>query len=277
MVGETNMNDSIQQEEKNNPDNLPFVAPCNTLPIFAAKDWLTLGWEDYKKAKKLSLISGASFIVASYIFTFLSWKWGGAVLLFSLLSGFVFVAPILALGLYSISCQLSSGFEPKFMYSFREGKRHMGNVAVFSLLLLIILLVWVRAGSAIHIFFPMSEDPRLSEMVTFFTVGSAVGSIFAFVVFCTAAFSLPMMMDRKADAITAVLSSVNAVKKNKVACLIWVGVIFIFTLLNIVTGFLSMVITMPLLGYATWHGYKQTIVSEQWPKNRKYNDGNPGK
>jgi len=257
-------------------DELPFVASCNKLPLFAAKEWLSLGWQDFRKAQRLSLTIGAAFVIASYILTILSWQWGGAVLLFSLLSGFVFVAPILALGLYSISCQLSSGFEPKLMYSFREGKRHMGNVAIFSLLLLIILLVWVRAGSAIHIFFPLSKDPHLSEMVTFFVVGSAVGSIFAFIVFCAAAFSLPMMLDRKTDAVTAVLSSVSAVRKNKGACLIWAGVIFIFAIINITTGFISMIITMPLLGYSTWHGYKQTILSEQWPKNRKYNDGNPG-
>jgi len=142
--------------------------------------------------------------------------------------------------------------------------------------LLFILLVWVRAGSAIHIFFPLSKDPYLSEMISFFTIGSAVGSIFAFIVFCASAFSLPMMMDRKVDAITAVLSSVSAVRKNKAACLIWVGVIFICAVLNIATGFLSMIITMPLLGYSTWHGYKQVIVADLWPKNRKYNDGNPG-
>jgi len=270
------MNDSTQQEEQNNPDNLPFVAPCNKLPLLAAKDWLALGWQDYKKTQKLSITIGAFFTLASMVLTLSSWQWGGAVLLFSLLSGFVFVAPILALGLYSISCQLNSGFEPKLTYSFREGKRHMGNVAIFSLLLLVILLVWIRAGSAIHIFFPMSEDPRLSEMVTFFMVGSAIGSIFAFIVFCASAFSLPMMMDRKADAVTAVLSSVNAVKKNKGACIIWAGVIFIFTIINITTGFISMIITMPLLGYATWHGYRQTIDAEMWQKNRKLNEGNPG-
>jgi len=271
------MNHSEDKQANNiKTEELPFVAACNKLPILAAKEWLSLGWQDFRKTQRLSLTIGAAFIVVSYILAILSWQWGGAVLLFSLLSGFVFVAPILALGLYSISCQLNSGFEPKLMYSFREGKRHMSNVAIFSLLLLIILLVWVRAGSAIHIFFPLSKDPHLSEMITFFAVGSAVGSVFAFIVFCAAAFSLPMMMDRKTDAITAVLSSVSAVRKNKAACFIWASVIFLCAVLNIVTGFLSMLITMPLLGYATWHGYKQTIIADKWPKNRKYNVGNPG-
>ncbi len=255
--------------------NLPFVAPSHILPVFAAIDWIKLGWADYKKAPKVSIIYGLFFTLMSYLLTYSAWEYGGAVVLLSLLSGFVFVAPIFALSLYSISHQISVGFEPKISYSFREGKRHLSNELIYSFVLLIIFLIWVRAGSALHIFFPMSNDPEIGDLITFLSVGSLVGSVFAVIVFSASAFSLPMMMDRKVDAITAVLTSVSAVKKNKMTLSIWVATIVFGLFLSIITAYIAMIVIMPLLGYATWHAYKQTVNASEWPKNIKVNDGNP--
>ena len=99
-----------------------------------------------------------------------------------------------------------------------------------------------------------------------------MGAVFAGIVFCASAFSLPMMMDREADAITAVLTSVNAVRKNKKAMLVWAMIIAMTVGLCFLTAFLLMAVLMPILGYATWHGYKQTINARMWPENRKLND-----
>lgn len=257
------------------PEQLPFAAPYNTLPTWAAVDWLALAWKDFKQAPRVSLTYGFTLTVLSYALSISSWYLGGALLLLSLLSGIVFVAPVFAIGLYSISYQINAGFKPKITYCLREGKRHLGNEMVFSVILLIIFLVWTKAGSGVHIFFPVESNPGFSDYLIFLTVGSLIGSIFAIVVFCASAFSLPMMMDRKADTVTAVISSVNAVINNKKAMMVWLAIVVIGVLLCFGSAFLAMPVVMPLLGYATWHGYKQTINAQQWKKNRKLNDDNP--
>jgi uncharacterized membrane protein len=262
-------------QESPPPDQLPFVAPCNKIPMFAALDWLKLSWKDFKQAPRVSLTYGSMLVIISYLLALLSWELGGAVLLFSLLSGLVFLAPILALGLYSVSCQIESGYKPKLSFCFREGKRHLGNELIFSVVMLILFLVWVRAGSAIHIFFPIESEPELTEYVIFYSVGTAVGAVFATLAFCASAFSLPMMLDRKADAITAVLTSVNAVLSNKLPMMVWAGIIVTSLIVCFLTAFLAMVIVMPLLGYATWHGYKQTIDASIWGENEKLNEQHP--
>ena len=256
-------------------DELPFVAPSRQLSTFAAVDWMRAGWQDFKSTPGNSLIYGGALVVASYILTIASWHLGGAVLLLSLLSGLVFIAPVLALGLYSVSCQIGEGQKPRLAYCLREGRRHLGNELIFSLVLLIIFLLWVRAGSAIHIFFPMESDTTLSDFVVFYGVGSAVGAVFASLVFCASAFSLPMMMDRDADAITAVLTSVNAVRTNLVPMLVWALIICASIALSFLTAYLLMAVLMPVLGYATWHGYKQTIDASMWPETSKLSDRNP--
>lgn len=257
------------------PDQLPFVAPCNKLPIFAALDWMSLSWKDFKAAPRVSLIYGTVLVLISYLLAIASWYLGGAVLLLSLLSGLVFIAPVLALGLYSVSCQIEAGYKPKLAFCLREGKRHLGNEMIFSVVLLVVFLLWTKAGTGIHIFFPMESDSKLTDYITFYTIGSLIGAVFASVVFLASAFALPMMMDRKADAITAVITSVNAVLNNKLPMLVWVSIIVSCVIICFLTAFLGMAILMPLLGFATWHGYKQTINAELWQENKKLNDGYP--
>ena len=261
-------------QEQIAPDQLPFVAPCNKLPVFAAFDWISLGWQDFKSAPRVSMIYGFVLILICYMLSIASWYLGGAVLLLSLLSGLVFIAPVLAIGLYSVSCQIEAGSKPKLAFCVREGKRHLGNEMVFSIILLVIFLLWTKAGTGIHIFFPMEGDPVLTDYITFYAIGSLIGSVFAAIVFCASAFALPMMMDRKADAITAVITSVNAVMKNKLAMLIWISIIAACIVISFLTAFLAMVVIMPLLGYSTWHGYKQTINAQLWEENFKLHENN---
>jgi uncharacterized membrane protein len=129
------------------------------------------------------------------------------------------------------------------------------------------------------VFFPIGEEPGWQDYATFFGIGSAVGSIFALIVFASAAFSLPMMVDRRVDAVTAVVTSINAVLRNRVAMAVWAACIAVavapgFALLligrergaGLVWIMVGLGITLPLIGHATWHAYKDTIDATQWPE-----------
>ena len=251
------------------PDALPFVAPCRRLRTGDPVTWLKKGWEDFRRAPCASLCYGGFLVAISYALAFFTWKLGGYILMFSLMSGFVFIAPVLAIGLYSISCQLQRGLKPQIGYCLREGRRHLGDELVYSMMLLVIFLVWARAASMVHVFFPVEAQPDFADLAIFLTIGSAVGSLFAALVFSASAFSLPMMLDRKVDTVTAVITSVNAVLRNKGAMLLWVLIILASVAISFATAFLGLAVLMPVIGYATWHGYRDTIEAEAWPEHAK--------
>lgn len=251
------------------PEELPFVAPCRQLALSDPIKWFRLGWEDFRRAPVQSLSYGGFLVAISYIVTYFTWQLGGYILILSIMSGFVFIAPVLALGLYSISCQLERGLIPQIGYCLREGRRHLGNEAVFSMILLVIFLLWARAGSMVHVFFPMRAHPEFTDLALFLGIGSMVGSIFAALVFCSSAFSLPMMLDRRVDTVTAVLTSVNAVLRNKGPMLVWAGIIVLSVAVSFATAFLGLAVLMPVLGYGAWHAYKNTIEPDAWPEERK--------
>lgn len=248
-----------------NPEELPFVAPCRPLGALAPLEWLRLGWQDLMAAPAASLFYGVLLAALSAGIAALTWQLGLMALYVGLASGFVFVGPFLAMGLYSISYQLESGRRPTLAFSLTEGRAHVRDTLTLGICLLVVLLVWARAATIMSVFRPSDAFPTWRDLIPYLGIGSAVGAIFCAIVFAATAFSLPMLLDRRADAVTAVVTSINATLRNKVAMLVWGALIVAAVLLGFATMFLGFIVLMPLIGHATWHAYRRTIDAEQWP------------
>lgn len=258
---------SPPEPERHDTSNLPFLAPCRRLDAAAPLRWLRQGCHDYRRAPAQSLGYGAAIVALSWIVTAIGLAYGSYWAAFVLLSGFVFVAPMLALGLYAISRQIERGAEPSLARSLDEPGRRLGTTLVFALALLVVFLIWARAASMVHVFFPAQGAVDPAQLATFLLIGSAVGSVFALLTFMFSAFSLPMICDRDADAITAIVTSVNAVLRNRAAMAVWVAAIVLLTAIGFATALLGLALTIPVLGYATWHAYRETIDASAWPAN----------
>jgi uncharacterized membrane protein len=245
---------------------LPFVAPCRTVGPGAPLRWLRLGWRDLRAAPAQSLAYGVAIAGLSVLLSFIAWRFGNAWLLIIMLSSFVFVAPVLALGLYAISAELERGERPTLKRVLLEERGRLADALVYSLALLVLSLVWMRAGTGVQIFYPESGRPTPGELLGFYAIGGAVGSIFALIAFAASAFALPMLLDVRTDGITAVVTSIHAVLRNKRAMLVWVAVIVAAVLIGFATALAGLVVTMPLIGHATWHAYRETIDASAWPK-----------
>ena len=240
------------------PEIEPLLYPCNKLAYDAPLRWLKLGWQDLKRAPVQSLSYGLGLVLFGYLITWLAWDDGNTVALFTLAVAFILSGPVLAFGLYSISRQLEQGRPPKLGICWVESRDHLRNELLFALVMLVVLLVWARAASMVHIFFPADEF-GVMEWVEFLAVGSAIGAIFAAIVFSASVVSLPMMLDRGTDAVTGALTSINAVLNNKGVMILWAMIIVGMVLLGFATAYLGLAIVLPLIGHATWHAYRETV------------------
>ena len=108
----------------------PFVAPCRKLEAAAPIEWLKSGWRDFRSAPGLSLAWGGMCWFLSTIITWLSWIAGGWVLLLSVLSGFIFIGPLLAFGMYSVSRQLCLGNRPDLFHTLKAARKPFANALV---------------------------------------------------------------------------------------------------------------------------------------------------
>ncbi len=249
-------------------DELPFVAPCRTLSPFAPFRWIRMGIADLMQAPQQSMAYGLVVAILIGIVCLLAWFRGGQWIMFSMVGGFVFLAPLTCIGLYAISAQLERGQEPLMARSVRAAfKRHFGNEMIFALALLVIFLVWARAAVMVSVFFPTEGEATLRQWINYLGFGSMVGAVFATVTFSASAFSLPMIMHRDVDSVTAIVTSINAVLRNKLAMMVWLTLVVALLLLGLVTAFVGLIAIIPVIGYAAWHGYLETIDADAFPRH----------
>lgn len=259
-----NMSGTTTVSEK---DALPFVAPCRRVPASAPIAWIKLGWQDMRRAPVPSLSIGVTIAALSMLLSFIGIRVGGYWVEIIMLSGFVFVAPVLGVGLYATSRELERGNVPGFGVTTREIRRDFSTLMVFALVLLVVFLVWARAATMIHVFMPNHGTPTLKELAPFLLIGTGVGAVFCVITFAAVAFSLPMIVERDVDAVTAVLTSVCAVMRNKSAMLVWSLCIVVALFIGFATLMIGLTLLMPVIGHASWHGYRAVIDANGYPEH----------
>ena len=98
----------------------------------------------------------------------------------------------------------------------------------------------------------------------FLVVGMIVGGALAALVFAISAVSIPMLLDRNVNVIAAIVTSFEAVRQNFWPMALWAWLIALFVGAGVVTFYLGLIVTLPLIGHATWHAYKDLVI---WDKD----------
>ena len=235
---------------------------------FAPLGWLKKGWSDLRTCPGPSLFYGLSFILGGYFFI---WLLRGAPQYIAVATtGFLIAGPFLAMGLYEISRRRERGKTCSLVPTLTVWRENFGQLAVFSLILMGIYLIWALVAlSVFRLFYAASETPSYGDflrhviltddygfLITYF----ASGAMFAFVAFAVSLISIPLIMDRGLDAKTAVFTSAAALARNPMAMMVWSGLITGLAMLGLVTFFLGLLVVGPLLGHATWHAYRDLVT-----------------
>ena len=231
--------------------------------------WLAQGWRDFKQAPIISLVYGGVFVVVSLGLTLGLRMIGLDLLILPLCLGFVILAPILVVGLYDVSRRLERGQEVHLGNIFGALGESLGKLSAMGITLLICYWIWVWSALILFMGFFSQSPPSLDaffEDVVFtmngallLSIGSLIGAGFAAVVFSLSAVSVPLLYDRPIDVVTAISSSLLAVRENRRVMFGWAALILIVTIVGILTFFIGLAIAIPLLAYATWHCYRDLI------------------
>jgi uncharacterized membrane protein len=234
--------------------------------------WLGEGWGDLRQVPVASMTYGLCYAIAGWL---MAWVFSDAYALFAgLLMGFLLVGPALAMGTYDLSRRIEKGETPRFLDTVTAWRPNLANIGIIAAVLGVVFLVWARASMVIFaLFFDTAGVPTFSDVVRaifafeqpkFALIYFCVGGLFAAVAFAISVIALPMMLDRKVDAVSAGLASLAACGRNPAAMLVWAGCIVSLIAGSFVSGFICLVVVMPWLGHASWHAYRDltTMTSE---------------
>ena len=246
-----------------------FTLPLADLRAGDPLRWLALGWADFRRAPRLGLFYGLCFFLMGHALLGVFRTAPAYVLALS--AGFLLMGPSLCLGLYHASRALEQGQAPRLGDSLTAWRPTKGTMAIFAGVLLILEMLWGRASLVVFAvtFNTMPSTDKLlpalvaPENITFLITYLVVGAVFAGLIFVTSVISIPMIMDRQADAISAGLTSIRASLQNPGVMLVWGALITLVIGLSMLPAFLGLLVTGPVIGHATWHAYRHIVPLPQ--------------
>lgn len=256
--------------------DLPVPVPeVNDVTMDDPWRWIAAGWQDMRRVPMLSLSYGLLFMAASLLLTGLFISLGMFFFVPALAAGFFLISPLLAMGLYEVSRVLASGGRPTLGGTLMVWQRSAFNLLAMGLVLLIGFLVWVLLSNLVFAITFTGVTPDFENALTvlflsgdspaFMASGILVGGMLALGVFCISVVSVPMIIDRNADVMSAVFTSVRCVRRNPRPLLLWAALIVMFVGLGLITFFIGLILFMPLVGHASWHAYSDLVGARTDP------------
>lgn len=229
-------------------------------------DWLHAGVEDTHKGGWASLFYGLVFAVTGIlIHTFFSDNYW---LLAGLTTGFFLLGPFLAMGLYDLSRRMERGETPSLIPSLTAWAPNIFHIFSFATLLLVILFLWIYFSLDIFTHFFQGKLPTFTDVVMnvitlkqpmFTLVYFSTGGFFAGLIYAISVVAMPLMLDKQASASKAACASLRACIHNPLVMLLWAFCIVVLVGVGFATSFLGLIVTMPVVGHASWHVYRDLI------------------
>lgn len=248
--------------------NLPGIREVSVDQPF---QWLRAGAQDMAKAWPLSLFYGIVFAVLGYALVHAAESRPHLVMW--LTSGFLFVAPVLATVFYCVSHRLEHHHKlPHLFVPLLSWRANPGSLGLFLVMMVFVLISWERIsailvglflnGSGISSLTDLLSVSAVQQHTDFVLAYLAFGGVLALIVFSLSVVSLPMMLHRKVDFATALVTSFMATRLNFPVMLLWGSMIAVLVAVGFATNFIAMAVIFPWLGHASWHAYRELIERE---------------
>jgi uncharacterized membrane protein len=261
------MSPEDQSPDEKTPDN---KAPdrsieLNTLGFADPLRWIALGFRDFLKAPGIGLFYGACFMAMGW--ALMKVFQSAPAYTLALSAGFLLTGPFMCLGLYHVSRTLEAGHQPDFGQSLLAWDARIGPLGIFGFVLLVLEMLWGRASLIVFaVSFDGMPDFKGSllalldpENINFIVAYVAVGALFAGLIYATCVISIPMLLDRNTDAITAGLTSFRLVLTQP-GVMIWWGLLLTgLVVLAMLPWFAGLLVVGPVLGHASWHAYRAAV------------------
>ncbi len=234
-------------------------------------DALAQGFRDFLAAPRFGLLLGLITALTGIAIISTLYIVGMPYLAYPIAAGFALVCPFIAAILYEVSRRMETG-EPLNMGIIWSRVWNRSEIRWMGFATLFVLIMWMYQVRFLMALFlgHSGMSASLSEFLDvvlgtnqgllFLFIGNIVGALLATILFSISVVSFPLVLDRDVDFVTAMVTSVRAVATNPVPMLFFAAIIVVLLVLSALPAFLGLLLTLPLLGHATWHLYRRVIA-----------------
>ena len=237
------------------------------VPWLRPLGWLAAGWRDFVRCPVPGLLHGLA--IAAFGALLIGFGRSHFWLLTGAFTGFLLVAPVLAMGLYSVSRALEREGRADLRVALAAWRPDDGRLVVFGVLLAFAGTGWVMTSASLIIGFaagPVTDPQSFLRVVVLaqeghlFEAWVLLGGVLAAPVFASTVVAIPLLLDRRdVGVLAAVFTSWRAVLDNPVTLAVWAVLIAVLTLVGMAALMVGLVVVVPLLGHASWHAYRDLV------------------
>lgn len=252
------------------PRYVRSTPPIRPVPPTRPFAWLVRGFADLRAAPGASLLHGVAAALVGLLVAFIAQRsW---LLAPGAFSGFLIVGPVLATGLYELSRRRERGQQPRLAHALAAWQPAVGPLIVVGVLLFGAATAWVLFSSLMFLLFVPVPPGDVVAFLRFavqdqgtllFYGWLLAGGLGAALVFACTVVSVPLFLDREIGLRDGLYTSVRACGDNPLTLAVWAAIVMLLTVLSLATFMLGFVVTVPLLGHATWHAYRDLVVTDR--------------
>ncbi|MEE4154116.1 MAG: DUF2189 domain-containing protein [Erythrobacter sp.] len=247
----------------------PTPVPARDLALGDLAAALRAGARDFAAMPQYGLFFGGVYVLAGLAIGYVALVGGELSWLIPATAGFPLIAPFVAVGLYEASRRRAGGEPVRWRGVLAALKGH-GDDQILSMgvIVFVAFAFWMIVAHAIFAIF-MAESGMGGESLAalmspaglaMLAVGSVVGAVMAFAFYAMTVISLPMLVEREVDFLTAIWASLAVVKHNLFVMSAWAAIIAALLFAAMLPAFLGLVVALPVLGHATWHLYVRAVA-----------------
>ena len=236
---------------------------ARSLPLTQPLVWLQRGWTDFTRMPLYSLAHGCLAMGLGMFLMVGSLKLGHFAP--ALIGGFMLLAPFLAMPFFKASLELENEHGARRLTTLDAWRQNTGSIALYGLLLAMALLAWLRVSAITVAMFHSGVVPEDTHVIQDLLTGAhdglalaffGSGALIAMVVFAFSVVSGPMLLERRIDVISAMLTSARICQEKPGLLLAWGALIALLTLVGFATLLVGMAVIFPIIGHASWHAYR---------------------
>jgi uncharacterized membrane protein len=260
--------------KKLGPEKTASMPEIRQITMGDLGDALRSGFEDFKAFRTDIIFICLLYPIIGFSLVWMAIHGSLLHLLFPVISGFALIGPLAAVSLYEMSRRHEQNLETSWLALDNVLRSPtFGAIFVLGLLNIAIYVVWLIAADLIYIHILGPELPVSAHafMVSVLTtkagwimgvIGLGVGFVFAVVVLTVSVVSYPLLLDRNVGLPIAVITSVRVALKNPGPIAAWGLIIAVSLVIGALPLLLGLIFVIPILGHATWHLYRKTVVKE---------------
>lgn len=247
--------------------DVPEVMIVETSDLWAA---LAAGWRDFRRAPLFGLAIALCLIGGGWLLLWAVAARGQVWWILPAGAGFPLLAPFAAVALYEVSRRLEAGESLSWAGVWRAVlEQRSTQIPSMAAVLMVFFLFWNALAHMIFALFlgnaKMTDvSSSLGVLVSaqglaMLAFGTVLGAAIATLLYAMSVVSLPMLMQREVDFVTASLTSISVVRESPVVMLGWGALIGLMLFVSMLPGFAGLLVTLPVLGHASWHLYRRAI------------------